>query len=59
VYLSLYLFYFMRLGGGAEDLLDLLVVLFPTAVACWVGMTRIIDNYHHPSDVVGGAFTHV
>jgi membrane-associated phospholipid phosphatase len=53
MFLSLYLYYFIR-PTGAADILDLLVVLFPLMVGAWVGMTRVIDNYHNPSDVLAG-----
>ena len=29
--------------------------LFPVAIAIWVGASRIVDNWHFPADVVGGA----
>ena len=54
VFLSLYLYYFIR-PGGAADSVDLLMVMLPTMVAGWVGMTRVIDNRHNPSDVLAGA----
>lgn len=58
MFLSLYLFYFIR-PSGAADALDLLLVLFPLMVAGWVGMTRVIDNYHNPSDVLAGTFLYL
>jgi membrane-associated phospholipid phosphatase len=56
MFLSLYLFYFIR-PSGAVNVIDILLVLLPVMVASWVGMTRVIDNYHNPSDVLAGVRT--
>mmetsp|Transcript_9518 Transcript_9518/g.14605 ORF Transcript_9518/g.14605 Transcript_9518/m.14605 type:complete len:365 (-) Transcript_9518:110-1204(-) len=31
-----------------------LLALVPSAIAIWIGVTRIIDYYHFPADVIGG-----
>lgn len=54
MFLSLYLYHFIR-PSGATDSLDIFVAILPLMVAAWVGMTRIIDNKHNASDVVAGA----
>lgn len=52
-FLSLYFFYFWKVGG-VFTALDLVVVLTPVTFAAWVGCTRVIDYYHNASDVVAG-----
>jgi membrane-associated phospholipid phosphatase len=54
VFLTLYFYYFTKPAGVLLTAVDLVVVFFPTLLAAWVGMTRVIDNYHNPSDVLAG-----
>jgi len=32
-----------------------IVALFPMLVSIWVACSRVVDNVHHPADIVGGA----
>jgi membrane-associated phospholipid phosphatase len=61
VYCSLYLAAWLRIGrkdravGNWEGVWKLVVVLAPTAIAMFIGLTRIRDYWHHWEDVIVGA----
>ncbi len=42
-------------GGGGGAPARLAAALAPLAGAAWVGASRVQDNWHHPTDVLGGA----
>lgn len=54
VFLCLFLCAQLGVFAGAFSLLNSVFAICPVVVACWVGLTRIRDYWHHPRDVVTG-----
>jgi len=51
------LFFLGRLGLGSnphQNKVKILLSLLPLLLATWVSTSRIVDNWHHPSDVIAG-----
>jgi membrane-associated phospholipid phosphatase len=59
VFLSLYLSSYLSLllpGRSARRALALAAAWAgPLALAAWVAASRLVDNWHHPSDVLAGS----
>lgn len=53
MYVSLFLMYKMKLAEK-PTFLRFSVGLAPTSLALWVAASRLVDNWHHPSDVLAG-----
>jgi membrane-associated phospholipid phosphatase len=60
VFLSLYFLEKLKLNSNSdEDIVNAswkpILAMLPIMLAGWIGITRMTDYWHHPSDVVAGA----
>jgi len=50
--LSLYILFHLKPKSASQRIVSIGV---PIGIGCFVGASRIVDNWHHVSDVLGGA----